>query len=115
MMEEKRYGEKRCANARFFRVIKERRSVRHYDASFQIPREELNRILQEATLAPSSHNLQPWRFLVIHEAGLKEKLLPIAYNQKQVVEASDVIAVMGIWKGIKKPTKFIRQRWKPGC
>lgn len=86
----------------FFQVIKERRSVRHYDASFQIPESEMNEILQEATLAPSSNNLQPWRFLVIRDAALKEKLLPIAYNQKQVVEASDVIAVLGDLESYKK-------------
>ncbi|ETT65684.1 NAD(P)H nitroreductase [Paenibacillus sp. FSL H8-457] len=51
--------------------------------------------MRQATLAPSAANLQPWRFLVIDSPELKQKLLPIASNQQQVVEASAVIAVLG--------------------
>ncbi|MGC5772735.1 nitroreductase family protein [Paenibacillus pabuli] len=79
----------------FFDVIGGRRSVRSYDPEVKISREELTDILQQATLAPSAANLQPWRFLVIDSPELKQKLLPIAFNQHQVVEASAVIAVLG--------------------
>ncbi|RRJ63400.1 nitroreductase family protein [Paenibacillus oralis] len=79
----------------FFNVIQERRSVRSYDPEVKISREEMNEILQQATLAPSGANLQPWRFLVIDSQELKQKLLPIAFNQQQVIEASAVIAVLG--------------------
>lgn len=79
----------------FFNVIQDRRSVRSYDPEVKIPREEMNEILQQATLAPSGANLQPWRFLVIDSQELKQKLLPIAFNQQQVIEASAVIAVLG--------------------
>lgn len=79
----------------FREVIRERRSVRSYDPTFKLSREEIKALLEEATLAPSSNNLQPWRFLVIDEQQLKEKLLPIAYNQKQVVDSAAVIALFG--------------------
>jgi nitroreductase len=79
----------------FFDVIMERRSVRSYDPEVKIPREEMTEILRQATLAPSAANLQPWRFLVIDSPELKQKLLPIAFNQQQVIEASAVIAVLG--------------------
>ncbi|SMG19614.1 nitroreductase family protein [Paenibacillus aquistagni] len=79
----------------FHQVVKERHSVRYYDPSVKMTIAELEEILHEATLAPSSSNLQPWRFLVIEDQALKEKLLPIAFNQKQVVDASAVIAVFG--------------------
>ncbi len=79
----------------FFDVIQERRSVRSFDPGIKISREELIETLRQATLAPSAANLQPWRFLVIDSPELKQKLLPIAFNQQQVVEASAVIAVLG--------------------
>ncbi|WP_408892077.1 nitroreductase family protein [Paenibacillus taichungensis] len=79
----------------FFDVIGERRSVRSYDPEIRISREELTEVLRQATLAPSAANLQPSRFLVIDSPELKQKLLPIAFNQQQVVEASAVIAVLG--------------------
>ncbi|OAB43825.1 nitroreductase family protein [Paenibacillus antarcticus] len=79
----------------FNAVINERHSVRKYDSSWKISQEEINEILSDAILAPSSSNLQPWRFIVIQDQSLKEQLLPIANNQQQIVDASAVIAVIG--------------------
>ncbi|UKS25522.1 nitroreductase family protein [Paenibacillus sp. HWE-109] len=93
----------------FFDVIRERRSVRSYDPAVKISREELTDILQQATLAPSSANMQPWRFLVIDSLELQQKLLPIAFNQQQVVEASAVIAVLGDLENIKLAKKIYTQ------
>lgn len=93
----------------FFDVIRERRSVRNYDPAVKISREELTEILQQATLAPSSANMQPWRFLVIDSSELQQKLLPIAFNQQQVVEASAVIAILGDLENIKLAEKIYGQ------
>ncbi|AKG34824.1 nitroreductase family protein [Paenibacillus durus] len=90
----------------FFDVIQERRSVRGYDPEIKISREELTEILRQATLAPSAANLQPWRFLVIDSPELKQKLLPIAFNQQQVIEASAVIAVLGDLENIRMAEKI---------
>ncbi len=90
----------------FIDVIRERRSVRAYDPTVRISREEMTEILELATLAPSSSNLQPWRFLVIDKPELKDKLLPIAFNQQQVVEASAVIAVLGDVESYKNAEKI---------
>jgi nitroreductase len=98
----------------FLDVIRERRSVRTFDPSVLISREEMTEILELATLAPSSSNLQPWRFLVIDKPELKEKLLPIAYNQQQVVEASAVIAVLGDTKSYEKAEKIYGQAVEAG-
>src|SRR5206468_12913140 len=98
----------------FFDVIRERRSVRSYDPEVQISREEMNEILQETTLAPSSANVQPWRFLVIDSPELKQKLLPIAFNQQQVVEAAAVIAVLGDMESVRKIEKIYGQAVEAG-
>lgn len=98
----------------FSDVIKERRSVRTYDPTVHISREEMTEILELATLAPSSSNLQPWRFLVIDKPELKQMLLPIAYNQQQVVEASAVIAVLGDVESYRKAEKIYGQAVEAG-
>lgn len=98
----------------FLDVIKGRRSVREYDPTVKISSEEMTEILELATLAPSSSNLQPWRFLVIDKPELKQKLLPIAFNQQQVVEASAVIAVLGDVESYKKAEKIYGQAVEAG-
>ncbi|MBO9129385.1 nitroreductase family protein [Bacillus sp. 165] len=86
---------KELTSTDFFTVATERRSVRHYDPSFKMTEDEIRELLEIAVQAPSSSNLQPWRFLVIEDAEEKAALLPIANNQKQIVDASVVIAVLG--------------------
>ena len=59
-------------------IIKERHSVRKYDSSYKMSKEEIESILQEAIQAPSSSNLQSWRFLVIQDQDVKKELRQIA-------------------------------------
>jgi nitroreductase len=88
--------------ADFFKVIQERQSIRSYDPSVKISDEELKEILGEAVLAPSSSNLQPWRFVVVTDPAVKEKLLPIANNQKQVVDSAATFILLGDTEAYKR-------------
>ncbi|MGE1095906.1 nitroreductase family protein [Bacillus altitudinis] len=76
-------------------ILKERASVKEYDTTHEMTKVELKELLDITTKAPSAWNLQHWHFTVFHSAESKAKLLPIAYNQKQVSQASAVIAVLG--------------------
>ncbi|KGP91281.1 NAD(P)H nitroreductase [Pontibacillus chungwhensis BH030062] len=78
----------------FNQIISGRRSIRNYDPSVKISKEEMTEILREATMAPSSVNLQPWRFVVIDSEEGKETLKPLAmFNQNQVETSAAVVAV----------------------
>ncbi len=78
----------------FMEIVKGRRSIRVYDESVKISKDEMTQILEEATTAPSSLNLQPWRFVVIDSAEGKETLLPLAsFNKRQVETSAAVIAI----------------------
>ncbi|WP_318617042.1 nitroreductase family protein [Sporosarcina sp. YIM B06819] len=76
-------------------VIRERRSVRKYDPNYKINKEEILEMLEAATQAPSTSNLQPWEFIVFLDAEERKDLRAIAYNQEQIETASAVIAVLG--------------------
>lgn len=78
----------------FMEIVKGRRSIRVYDESVKISKDEMTQILEEATTAPSSLNLQPWRFVVIDSAEGKDTLLPLAsFNKRQVETSAAVIAI----------------------
>ncbi|WNS41697.1 nitroreductase family protein [Paenibacillus sp. MMS20-IR301] len=80
----------------FTSIITGRRSIRKYDTAVKISKEEMTEILSEATLAPSSVNMQPWRFLIIESPEAKAKLATIAkFNQLQVETSAAMIAVFG--------------------
>jgi coenzyme F420-0:L-glutamate ligase/coenzyme F420-1:gamma-L-glutamate ligase len=54
-------------------VMRGRRSIRSYRPESP-PDDVIDRIFASAATAPSAHNRQPWRYLVIREAALKAKL-----------------------------------------
>lgn len=54
-------------------VIHKRRSIRRYQSA-QIDPAVIERLLHAATRAPSAHNRQPWRFVVIDDIALKKTL-----------------------------------------
>lgn len=95
-------------------VIKERHSVRKYDPSFKISQEEIKSMLAEATLAPSSSNLQPWRFIVVQDEETKKELRAIANNQEQVETASAVIAILGDKEMYKSVEKVYKSAFEAG-
>ena len=96
------------------RVMEERHSVRAYVPGVTMPKEDLDAILRAAGSAPSSWNLQPWKFLAIEDAALREKLLPIAYGQRQIVESSAVVAVLGDLEGWRNAEPVYGERVKAG-
>ncbi|NEW08689.1 nitroreductase family protein [Paenibacillus sp. SYP-B3998] len=77
------------------KVLEDRHAVKQYQTGHKIPKEVLEQLLTATSQAPSAWNLQHWKLLVIEDQAQKEKLLPIAYGQKQIVESSVVIAVLG--------------------
>lgn len=76
-------------------VLRERRSVRHFDPAHKLEEQEIRALLETAGRAPSSWNLQHWKFVVFTEPAAKAKLFPIANRQKQVLDASVTVAVLG--------------------
>jgi len=53
--------------------IKKRRSIRKY-SSRKVSIDILRQVLEAARWAPSAHNAQPWRFIVLIDASLKREL-----------------------------------------
>jgi F420 biosynthesis protein FbiB-like protein len=54
-------------------LLSSRRSIRRY-SQLPVPRELIQSLLRTAVSAPSAHNRQPWRFLVVERNEDKDKL-----------------------------------------
>ncbi|MCD8875403.1 nitroreductase family protein [Mammaliicoccus sciuri] len=77
-------------------VIFGRKSIKIFDENFKIPKNEMMEIIEKATKAPSSVNMQPWRFLVVESKEGKDKLQPlIRFNTRQNETSSAMIVVLG--------------------
>ena len=61
------------------RVLRGRRSIRRFLPTPGEP-EKLRACLEAARIAPSAHNAQPWRILVVDDPALKERLTAAAFS-----------------------------------
>lgn len=75
-------------------VIAKRRSIRKYKPN-SIPEQVLARVLEAARLAPSGSNLQPWKFIVVKNQALKQKLAEASRRQFFIAEAPVIIVACG--------------------
>ncbi|BCA86467.1 nitroreductase [Enterococcus saigonensis] len=83
-------------NNDFSDIVLNRKSIRRYDDKVKISREEMLKMLDEANRAPSSVNLQPWRYVVVDTKEGKEKLKPfIHFNQLQNDTSAAMILIFG--------------------
>jgi len=72
--------------------IVNRRSVRSF-TSQPLDKDQLERILEAARLAPSAKNRQEWRFVVIQKKETRQKVMEAAFNQEHVGQAPAIVAV----------------------
>ncbi len=63
----------------FLKLAQKRQSCRKY-ADIPVPTEALERCLEAARLSPSACNSQPWRFIVVSDLELKNKLAENAFS-----------------------------------
>lgn len=71
-----------------------RYAVKKFDATKKISAEIWATLEDALVLTPSSFGLQPWKFVVITDPTIKEKLKSASWNQHQVVDASHVVAFL---------------------
>lgn len=76
-------------------AVVRRRATRRFDSARPLPDDLLKTLLTLATHAPSSYNLQPWRFLVVRTEANRRKLRAAAFNQPKISEAPVVVIVLG--------------------
>jgi nitroreductase len=72
-----------------------RHACKTFDPAKRISDDDFRFILETGRLSPSSFGLEPWRFLVIQDQALRDKLLTVTWGAKgQFPTASHVIAIL---------------------
>ncbi|APE39010.1 MULTISPECIES: nitroreductase family protein [Enterococcus] len=99
----------------FSTIMTGRRSVRVYDETYKIPHEEMLEMIKEATTAPSSVNMQPWRFVVAESEEAKEILRPlIRFNTRQNDTSSAMVMIFGDMQCYEYGEEIYNQAYESG-
>jgi len=86
-------------------AINYRRAVRNYDANISIDSTIVKTCIEQATLAPSSSNLQLWEFHHIMSATVKKKLSAYCFDQGAAKTAQELVVVVtrkDLWRKRQK-------------
>ncbi|MFC7397281.1 nitroreductase family protein [Chelatococcus sp. GCM10030263] len=76
-------------------TILSRRSTKYYDPAATLSDDQIQELVRIGTTAPTSFHLQNWRFIAVRTPEAKARLLPIAWNQPAIIEASVTFIVCG--------------------
>jgi nitroreductase/ubiquinone/menaquinone biosynthesis C-methylase UbiE len=66
-------------------AIRQRRSIRKFKSRVPIPREDIEAIIEAGSWAPSSTNIQPWRFIVVEDSETIAKMAQVVYDRFQAL------------------------------
>ena len=64
-----------------FDAIYQRRAVKHYDPEHKMSAEELRTLMEAAIQAPTSFNMQNWRFVLVRDPALRKDIRAAANDQ----------------------------------
>jgi nitroreductase len=79
-----------------------RHACKEFDPARKIPAEDFEFILETGRLSPSSFGYEPWRFLVIQDPALREKLKAVTWGaQKQLPTSSHYVAILAHKGGMR--------------
>ncbi|HBK71567.1 MAG TPA: nitroreductase family protein [Flavobacteriaceae bacterium] len=98
-------------------AINYRRSVRVFDENKLLDTEKVRQCIQQAVLAPNSSNMQLWEFYHITSTTIKNKMIPLCFNQNAAKTAQQLLVVVvrkDLWKKrVKDNLKHIDTLFTP--
>lgn len=68
-----------------------RYAVKKFDSARKIPAADWAALEEALVLTPSSFGLQPWKFLVVTNQAIKDRLVSVSWNQSQPAQCSHMV------------------------
>lgn len=95
----------------FLEAMDFRHACKLFDESKKISDKEMHSILEVGRKSPSSFGQEAWKFLVITNEALKEKLRPFCWNQPQITTCSHLVVILAGIESLKPECGEVRKRF----
>jgi nitroreductase len=96
-------------------LIRNRRTIERFDADRGLDEQEIRDLVHDATRAPSSFNIQHWRFVAVRGVEDRRRLCEAAYGQAQVRDAAVTLIVLGDLRGVDKLPAILERAVSAGA
>ena len=77
----------------FLDAMQSRYTTKAYDSTQKLSSDQISELQEILRLSPSSINSQPWKFVFMSDAGLKNELAAVSIHNKQRIEDSSHLVV----------------------
>jgi nitroreductase len=81
------------ANNKLIESLNWRYAVKKFDSTKKIDAATWKTVEDALILTPSSYGLQPWKFVVVTNKEVMQKLTPLSWGQKQVEDCSHLVVI----------------------
>lgn len=91
-----------------------RHACKQFNPDKKIPEDDFAFILETGRLSPSSFGFEPWKFVVVQNKELREKLAPVSWGAKKQLPTSShfVVILTRTPQHMKADSDFIRYMMK---
>ena len=88
-----------------------RYACKKFDASKKVSEENFETILEAGRMSPSSFGFEPWKFIVVQNQELREKLFPIAWGAQNALKGAShfVIILARRMEDMKYDSDYIKR------
>ena len=94
----------------FLKIMDFRHACKIFDENKKISDEDMHYILEVARRSPSSFGMEAWKFLVITNDALREKLRPFCWDQPQITTCSHLVVVLAGIDTLKVESGAVRSQ-----
>ena len=98
-------------NKSFEEAMDFRHACKAFDDTQKISDEDIKYILEAGRKSPSSFGMEAWKFLVITNQELKEKLKPACWDQPQIDTCSHLVIVLAGIDSVKVASGEVEKRF----
>lgn len=96
----------------FTKAMNFRHACKIFDENKKISDEEIQYILEAGQKSPSSFGMEGWKFLVISNDALKEKIRPACWDQVQVTSCSHLVIILTAIDSVKVESGEVEKRFR---
>ena len=94
----------------FLNIMDFRHACKLFDENKKISDDDISYILEVARRSPSSFGMEAWKFLVITNDEVREKLKPFCWNQPQITSCSHLVVVLAGIETLKVSSGVVRSQ-----
>jgi nitroreductase len=95
----------------FLEIMNERHACKIFDKSREISQKDRDYILEIGRVSASSFGMEHWKFLIVDNRELKEKLQSACWNQPQITTSSFLVVILAR-KDMRSSNPYVLDRFR---